>query len=308
MKNAQDITSHVPSYIPNGIHKILSSTTENILLVLTEGAENAIYVYKYLFNEETRVQASWSMWTFGADTKILGGGFIGATLYLVTQRGSGVFLEKMLFTYNTVDFSQEPYRVFLDRKTIATAGAYDSVYDTTTVNLQAPYVDALPNAVYGLVTPDGLFMKFSPSDITNGSVKLPGNWSGKQMVIGELFKFKAVFSELMLKTTDERGTKADTEGRLQLKNMWLQYVESGYFKVIVEQRDKANYSYEMTARILGSGGNTFGSMPVETGQFKFPIQGVSTNVKVSVESEYPTPVALIGAGWEANYYRRTQRL
>ena len=311
VKNAQDITSHVPSYIPNGIHKILSSTTENILLVLTEGAPNALYVYKYLFSEETRMQSSWSMWTFGADTEILGGGFIGATLYLVTKRGSGVFLEKLLFTYNTVDFLEEPYRVFLDRKVVTAAipsANYDAVYDTTTVSLQGPYVAALPNAVYGLVTPDGLFMKFSPSDITNGSVKLPGNWSGKQMVIGELFSFKAKFSELMLKTTDERGTRADTEGRLQLKNMWLQYVESGYFKVTVEQMNKAIYTYEMTARILGSGGNTFGSMPVETGQFKFPIQGVSTNVKVSVESDYPTPVALIGAGWEANYYRRTQRL
>ena len=112
----------------------------------------------------------------------------------------------------------------------------------------------------------------------------------------------------MLKTTDERGTKSDTEGRLQLKSMWLNYVESGYFKVTVEQKDKWNYEYEMTARILGSGSNTLGSMPVETGQFKFPVQGASTNVMVSVESDYPTPVAVIGAGWEANYYRRTQRL
>lgn len=309
VKNAQDITSHVPSYIPNGVYKMISSTTENIMMVLTEGLESSLFVYKYLFSEETRVQASWSEWTVGG--AILGGDFIGSTLYLVVQRGDGVFLEKMLFTYNTKDYTEEPYRVFFDRKAVSAAipeSNHDTVYNQTTFDVQSVYGEVLPTETYGIVTPDGGYMEFVATDFKDGKVILPGNWVGKKMVVGRLFNFKMTFSELMLKSTDERGTKSDTEGRLQLRNMWVNHVDSGYFKVSVGHKDKEIYMYEMTGRIIGSGNNKLGSMPLETGQFKFPIQGVASNVVITVESPYPTPVCLIGAGWEGNYYRRSQRL
>ena len=62
MKNAQDITAHVPNYIPNGVYEIEAANNENIMLVLTRGNPNYIYVYKYLFMDEQRVQSSWSLW------------------------------------------------------------------------------------------------------------------------------------------------------------------------------------------------------------------------------------------------------
>lgn len=311
VKNAQDITSHVPSLVPNGVYKMMSSTTENILLILTEGQEDTIFVYKYLFSDEQRVQASWSIWTIGKDAKVLGGGFIGSTLYMVVQRGEGVFLEKMLFTYNTKDYEEELYRVFFDRKAITATiptENYDTVYNQTTLDIQGIYGEILPDETYGVITPDGMYMQYASDKIVNGRVILPGKWDGKQMVVGQLFNFKIQFSEQMLKTTDDRGTRSDTEGRLQLKNMWVNHVESGYFQVIVEHIDKATFKYDMTARILGSGRNFFDKMPLETGQFKFPIQGLAGNVRIIIESPHPVPVALIGAGWEGNYYRRSQRL
>ena len=312
VKNAQDITSHVPSYIPNGVYKIISNTTENILLVLTEGQENNIYVYKYLFQDEQRVQASWSQWVIGENSKILGASFMGSSLYLVIQRDGGLFLEKMLFTYNTKDNNDELYRVFMDRKAVTPpidSSAYDSVYDTTEINILNLYQsNDLPTGVYGLVTPDGLYKSFKTEEIENGVIILQGNWVGKKIVVGELYDWRIVFSELMLKRVDERGTRSDTEGRLQVKNFWVDHTESGYFKASVEHFNKQTFTYEMTARILGSGKNLLGEMPIETAQFKFPVQSLSSNCRIKIESNYPTPVALIGAGWEGNYYRRSQRI
>lgn len=313
IKNAQDITSHVPSYIPNGVHVILSNTTENVLLVLTEGEENSIYVYKYLFIEEQRVQASWSKWSFGETSSILGGKFIGSTLYLIIKRGNSVFLEKMLFTYNTKDYEEEPYRIFLDRKTITPpipVDNYNNIYDFTTIDIKALYGgDILQEASYGVITPDGFYRSFSYNEITNGTVKLQGNISGKSLTVGGIFTFRIVFAEFMLKTLDQNGgTKADVEGRLQLKNCWVNYDSSGVFKVIVEHFNKQNFTYEMTSRILGSGNNILGVIPSETGKFKFPIQSLSSNCRVSVESDAPVPVALIGSGWEGNFYRRSRPL
>lgn len=310
LKNAQDITSHVPSLIPNGVYKLLSSTTENVILVLTEGAEDKIYVYKYLFVEEQRVQASWSFWSFD-DAVIFGGGFIDSKLYLVMQRDGGLFLECISFTYNTKDYTDEPYRVFMDRKGITVpipADRYDSVYNTTTINLQDVYGVPITVGTYGIVAPDGYFKSFDIDEITAGAIKLPGDWTGQKLVVGKPYNWKFTFSEIMLKTLDERGTKSDTEGRLQVKNFWVNYVDSGYFKVTVEHFDKQTYVYEMTARILGSSKNRLGVMPIETGVFKFPVQSLSSNCRISVESNYPNAVSIIGAGWEGNYYRRSRRV
>ena len=64
----------------------------------------------------------------------------------------------------------------------------------------------------------------------------------------------------------------------------------------------------MTARLLGSGKNRIGLTALETGQFKFPIQSISSNCGITIESDLPMPLALIGAGWEGLYYRRSKRI
>jgi hypothetical protein len=312
VKNAQDITSHVASYIPNGVHKLLSSTSENLLLVLTEGAENHIYVYKYLFEEETRKQASWSHWNLGEGVKILGGGFVGPTLYLVVQRGEGTFLEKMVFTWNTKDNNVEPYRVFLDRKVLTAPiplANYDAVWNKTTVDIQALYgTTPLSEECYAIVSPSGFFKTFKLEDLQSGTIRLDGNFTGQRLTVGTCPPHKVVFSPVMLKTVDERGTRSDTEGTLYVRNFWVNYVDCGYFKVTVEHFNKETYEYEMTARILGSGNNKLGELPFETGKFKFPVQSLSTECKITIESPYPVPFCIIGAGWEGNYHRRSQKV
>jgi len=309
VKNAQDVTSHVPFLIPNGVHKMISNTTEDIILVLTEGDEKRIYTYKYLFMNEQQVQAAWSYWDFEENAIILGGGFVKSTLYLVIQRGQGLFLEKLTFTTNTKDFPFEPYRTFMDRKTIIAplpATAYDDIREVTTVDLNNVYGEPLPLNEYGVVMADGVFKRLTADEIAQGYFNLQGNFIGVQLVLGQLIKWRGVFSEVMIKKMDERGTTSITEGRLQLKNFWVNYQDSGHFDMIVEHKDKAVYRYNMTGRILGSKSTAFGIAAISSGQFKFPVQSVNTNCIISFESDAPTPVSLIGAGWEGLFYKRAQ--
>lgn len=306
VKDAQNVTSHVPAYIPNGVHKLIPNTAENILLVLTEGAPSKIFVYKFLFIDGQRAQSSWSHWDFG-DCEILGGGFDGSTIYLVINRNNQVYLEKLLFTYDTKDFEEEQYRVFMDRKILTPSipsESYDAITGTTMINL-SDYYDSVTNDKYGIVTAAGVFVSI---DTPTSPVVLQGDYTGQHLIVGQLFNYHVKLSELMIKKTDDRGTISDTEGRLQLKNVWLNYSNSGYFKVTVEHTGKDTFTYEMTARIMGSGSNVLGSLPISTGEFKFPVQSHSRNCAIYIDCEYPNPVAIIGAGWEGNYTRRTQRV
>lgn len=313
LKDAQDVTSHVPSFIPNGVYKIVSSNTENVLGFFTIGAESKVYIYKYLFVDNSRLQSSWSYWEFNG-ARILGGGFINSTLYLVFDRQGMITLESVSFTYNTKDYEEyEPYRVFMDRKVVLpaiTSDAYDDIEGRTKVDMKTMYGDTLKAGVsYGLVDSKGFFRKWTPEEMVDGRyVWLQGNWVGSRFIEGELYKFKAKFSEVMIRKQDDNGVTAYTEGRLQLRNFWVNYENCGYIKAIVECFDKETYEYVMTARLLGAGRNKIGLTALETGQFKFPVQSLSSNCSISIETELPMPVALIGAGWEGVYYKRATRV
>lgn len=314
LKDAQDITSHVPSYIPNGVYQMISSNTENVLGCFTEGAQDRFYLYKYLFIDNNRLQSSWSYWEFNG-ARILGGGFIDSTLYLVLDRQGQCTLEAISFTYNTKDFEgSEPYRVYMDRKAVTLevpAENYDSNNDRTKVDIAQSYggVELNQKVEYGIVDKEGFFRHYSTADMENGRyIYLAGNWTGQKFVVGELYNFKAKFSEIMIRKQGDNGVVAYPEGRLQIRHFWVNYEDTGYLKAVVEHFNKATYEYEMTARLLGSGKNKIGLTALETGQFKFPIQSISSNCAVTIESDLPMPLALIGAGWEGLYYIRSRRI
>lgn len=302
-KDAQDITSHVPSFVPNGVYKIVPSSAENILLFLTEGEEDSMYVYKYLFIDSIRQQASWSKWTFNGT--IYGASFVEGFLYVIVERNDYLCLERMSFTFNTEDLSTEPYRVLLDSKLeyLVPSSCYDDIQGETTINLQSIYGDIYdPSLPYGVVTYDGVF-KAADSD---GNVVLQGDYSNKHIICGLIYLFRITLSTLYVKREADRGVQSLLEGRLQLRQLWLNYANSGCFVVKVNISDKDSYEYVNTERILSTSSSVFGSMVFPTGKFTVPIQSVNTNCSISVESDNPTPLSLIGAGWIGNYVRRTR--
>ena len=303
-KDAQDITSHVPSYLPNGTYKIAPSSVENILMFLTEGDEESMYVYKYLFIDSVRQQASWSRWSLGGT--IYGASFIEDSLYIVVERNDYLCLERVSFTFNTEDLPSEPYRVLLDCKQEVTVpeGGYNEIYDETTINVKSFYNEIYePDKKYAIVTDDGTFKAVA----ADGTVVLNGDYTGKKIICGLMYNFHIALSTIYVKTEGERGVQALLEGRLQLRQLWFNYANSGYFKVKVEVFDKDTYEYTHTGRTLGTSDNILGKLMFSTGKFTVPIQSLNTNCKIIVESDAPAPLALIGAGWTGNYVRRTRQ-
>lgn len=301
-KDVQDITSHVPNYIPNGVYKIIPSTVENVMLYLTEGDETSIYVYKYLFIDSQRVQAAWSKWDMQG--VVYGGQFIDNYLYLIVERNGYYCLEKISFTINTTDFDSEAYRILLDCKHSyqIPAECYDSLKDETAVNIQDIFGDIYEqDKQYSAVASDGTYAKAK-----EGKMVFIGDYSNQVLTVGINYNFKIVMSTIMVKQSDNGSTQALIEGRLQLRQMWFNYADSGYFKVTVDIKDKHAYVYEYTSRLLGTRFNILGAMPFTTGSFKFPIQAKNENVNICLETDTPLPVSLVGAGWIGNYQRRTR--
>ena len=303
-KNAQDITAHVPDYIPNGVYQITANNNENILLILTKGDPTAMYVYKYLFINEQRVQASWSRWTFGG--RVFGAFFAGSTLYVILNRGGRHCLEKMNFTtYKTDDLAGEPYRVYLDSKKIATTATYDDETKSTTFDLAQEFGITSSKDVprVGIVFPSG---KYQEAKIENGRATISGEHGTEGIVIGFPYRTHIRLSPIFIRREKQERMETDLTGRLMLRYIRLNYADTGGFCVTVHYRSGKECRYLMTARDITNQNNLLGKVPEDTGIFKFPVQAQSTDVTIDIDSALPLPLALIGFLWEGSYVARSK--
>lgn len=305
-KNAQDITSHIPDYIKNGVYHIDSNTNENIMIVLTRGDPTGIYVYKYLFINEQRVQSSWSRWDMQG--RVFSAFFVGSALYLLINRGGTHILEKLNFTtVSSEDITGEPYRVYLDAKKRATSARYNVNTKMTTVDITAEY--ALQTAAgfskVGVVSADG---HYTEAAVQGGKIQLMGDYATQTAIIGLPYTFRIALSPIYIRQEDKQSTKALLNGRLQVRYIHLNYVDTGGFVVYVKSRNGAggSYTYRMTARNIGRETATLGQLQSETGIFKIPVQALNTNVDITIESNLPLPLALIGFLWEGSWVQRSR--
>lgn len=312
VRDAEDVSAHVPSYIPNGIHALSGSGTENFVSVLTHGAPNLVYIYKFLYKDEQVYQQAWGHWDFGPDVKILTCQMIGSTMYMLLDTESGVYLQKLSFTSNTKDFQTEPYRLYMDNKvkyTIPT-GAYDADTQVTTIYLKDMYGGVTPTFgdMYIVFTDGSTFRYAAPSagwPSTGGRIDINGDVTTMSVFIGSAYEMTYEFSKFLIKKQAQDGSIAtEDSGRLQLRRAWVNYEDTGNFTVEVNNQARTGV-YQMTGKRTGVNTTVIGQVALGTGQFRFPLAGNAKRITVALSSSTPNPVSIIGAGWEGNYVRRS---
>lgn len=311
VKNAEDITAHVPNYIPNGVFSICGSGTENFCSVLSHGDPSKIFMYKFLYlNEELR-QQSWSHWDFGANVQVLACQSINSDMYVILRNEFNTFLAKISFTKNAIDLQGEPYRAFMDMKIRYTipSGTYND--DTFTTSIHIPTIYGGANFGRDTITvlePDGkITVCEQPTGGWNSDpwLRLSGNLEGREVFIGFNIHFVYEFSKFLIKqTADDGSTSTEDIGRLQLRRAWVNYEESGTFDIYVENQS-SNWKYTMAGARLGSNSLRAGRLNLGTGQYRFPVVGNAKFNTVYIVSDATTPLNIIGCGWEGNYLRRS---
>lgn len=310
VKNAEDITAHVPNYIPNGVFSICGSGTENFCSVLSHGDPSKIFIYKFLYlNEELR-QQSWSHWDFGENVQVLACQSINSTMYVILRNEFNTFLAKIAFAKNAIDLRGEPYRAFMDMKVRYTIprGTYNDDSFTTSIHLPTIYGANFWRGKITVLEPDGKITVFEQPAAgwhSDPWLRLSGNLEGRTVYIGFNINFVYEFSKFLIKQTDDDGsTSTEDIGRLQLRRAWVNYEESGTFDIYVENQS-SNWKYTMAGARLGSNTLRAGRLNLGTGQYRFPVVGNAKFNTVTILSDETTPLNIIGCGWEGNYLRRS---
>ena len=122
---------------------------------------------------------------------------------------------------------------------------------------------------------------------------------GHKVIVGVPYTFAITLSTIYLKQKDPQGsTVSSPDYRLMLRTVFFDYAESGYMKVIVNDK----YQYILTnkrASLYQLGTSGFG-----TGTFKVPVRKRNVDTVIKVINDTPLPLSLIGGGYEANYTAR----
>lgn len=309
VNDADDVTAHVPKYIPTNSKRIISSDPENCIAVLTANETNAIYFYNFYWDGQKKVQASWSKWTLGAADNILNADFIGSTMYLIVQRSDGVYFESLeVGLGDTETDSQFLYN--LDRKiyeTSFTSITYDAGTDTTTWTM--PYEEAgdllmvvrAGNTDQGLV--EGTTLQVTKASAT--TLTKSGDYTATKVALGVKYVSRYRFSVMSIR--DANGV-ANGSGTLTINDMYVFFDTTGYFKVEVTPDFGDTYTYEFTGRVVGGGNNVLGGIALETGRFQFPIASTNANVTIDLVSDSYLPASFQAAEWDGEYVLLSRRV
>lgn len=306
--DSQDITGHLPKYIPSGVFKISSAPNEDILIALSSNAPNKIYAYKYFWAANEKLQSAWSTFTFGTEDTILNADFIASELFLVINRPDGVFFEKMNVSLGDIGVD-EPYPVHLDRKAQlpSTALTYSGGY--TTINLTT--LGYTPSTgTYQVVIKEHPTLKAGEIyDVTwNGTAaRVKADITGSTLAFGRTYAMRYQLSTITIKAPQPGGgQKSDTEGRLQLRKISVNYSDAGLFNVLVTPVGRETYNYTFSGKILGAASATIGRYSIESGRFSVPIVSRNIGTSIILENDSPLPSSFLSADWEGYFVKRSQ--
>ncbi len=312
--DASDVTSHVPAYVPRDIYKMAASSSEDTIAMISETERNAIYVYKYYWNDQEKLQSAWYRWTLPETDTILSIEFVESNLFLIIRRADGVFIESMSVNPGYKDTGFE-FGLNLDRK-VTEAGCTVSYNATTNItSITPPYVlqaDLLPQANrYVIVSRDGDTAKkpgqIIPFDLSGNVMQVKGKL--EKFYVGRSYVMRYRFSTFVIKEEAVGGGQMTVgEGRIQLRKATVTYDNSGYFRVEVTPFRRDPYAYVFSGRVIGSAKNTIGEVAIDGGRFSFPIMSKNDMVTIEIINDTFLPCAFLSAEWEALYVIRSKRL
>ena len=340
--DAADLTGYVSSYVPAGLFKMTVNDTGNGMYAIsgksstTGGTDyrNRIYAYKYFYrnsgNGVERVQSSWSYFELTGADQILQVLCVEEVLYLLVQYGDDVYLERM----SVKDRQEEavglgPFGLLLDRRVTSTsstpsalrvaAPTYDIASRTSTFTL--PYEAKANTQIWSILdvdSPTSTGPVFIGETSSGTTVTAKGDWTGVDVVVGEVYEFRYRFTRFKMTREIGGGKAAANAMRTQVRTAKLRYHETGFFEINVlpEHRPAGVYVYDATVSAVKNA--AIGRPPDDElgidsaryseGVFSIPIYGQGERIFVEIRNNRPLPCKFSTCEWVAAVTSRARAL
>jgi hypothetical protein len=287
-----EVTGHVPAYIPAGVRFMAASSTLNLVAVTTEGDPDSIFLYSFYWNGQEKLQSAWVVWDFPEASEIVNIVFDRNQLRALVRRGSMVFLESINCDRKATD-DDATWSARLDRHVILEDGVYDSNTGLTTFTLPYNATELLRCVTApGGAVPAGV--ELDPTSTAMDEVVLDGDWSSQPIHFGIVYESRYRFSPFFHR---EENQQAVVAGRTQIYHLTVAYTRTAYFRVEVTCDGRAMRSYPFVAAIAGNPATPLGNMNMLDGKLTVPIMSRNDRVVIDLVNDSWHPCAFTGARW-----------
>ena len=302
--DASDISGQVPQYIKGSLRDMAGSSHEDILCVLSDFDRSVLSVYKFYDQGRERMQSAWGQFRFAAGDEIMGIEFIDTTLYIITKRADGIYLDKMTLESGLVD-AGSTYRTLLDRRVghADVTMSYSSSTALTTITL--PYT--VPASLgMEMISTDGLRIAIDSQASASADITVQGDHTASTFWIGESYEMVYRFSNVVVRsrTTNEPIVM----GRVQVRYLTITFADTGFFKMEVTPDYRDTSTHVFTGHILGSGSFELGGVPLESGVYRVPVYSKANQVIIECKNDTPLPCAILNAEFELDVNNRHQQI
>jgi hypothetical protein len=321
---SEEVTSSVPRFLPNNLCNLTATAAEEAVFAVSKDQPRRVYVYKFLFQGDNKLQSAWGYWETNGGKSVIGIDLVDSDLYAVVQYSDGVYLEKMVTNPETVD-AGTTVEMLLDRKvteaSCSVALTTPSGLDVqSTITLPYPINTSLSNmAVVGRFYAGNTLMHGQVVQVLsstaaggaggNGTLTVRGNLTAAKFYVGELYDMLYEFSTQYLKEQPPGGGMAVIAGpKLQLRTWTMLFDKTSSFSIKVTPRGRDTMTYPYTGLEVGDAEISLGELAVRTSKFRVPVMAQNIEAKIEVVSSSPLPCRLQSAEWEGYYHTRAARL
>ena len=305
-KRARPITEHVAEYIDGVPLELTTSPNINKLVIRTDKSDNTLYVYDWLWSGEQKVQSAFHKWVMSGT--IMFTKFIRDELYLVIDRGDGVYLESVPIA-NDEDDNGLDFSIRADRR-----------YDITASYSGDKWMFTVPYALSEdavLVLGEGCWESDKGTSInweTDGTLY----WSYDDLadvksgvlscglILGSPFTSKYIPTQPFI--VDQNGRVNDID-RFTLNTVTVNYVSTGNLHISVKDKSsRREWKYEYNGRRMNSYTNKVGFAPLDAGSYKFPVRLLADSSIIELSSDDYRPLIIRDMSWDGQHKQRGQRL
>jgi hypothetical protein len=321
---SEEVTAAVPRFLPSDLSNLIATAAEEAVYAVAKSQPRRIYLYKFLFQGDNKLQSAWSYWELNAGKSVIGIDLVDSDLYVVAQYSDGVYLEQIVTHPESVD-AGTTVEMLVDRKTteascsvaLTTPGGLD-IQSTITlpypINTSTSNMTVVGRSFAGNTLMHGQVVQLLSSTAAggaggNGTLTVRGNLTGAKFFVGESYPMLYEFSTQYLKEQPPGGGMAVISGpKLQLRTWTMLFDKTSSFNIKITPRGRDTMTYPYTGFEVGDQEIGLGELALRTSKFRVPVMAQNIEAKIEVTSSSPLPCRLQSAEWEGFYHTRAARL
>ena len=297
-----EITGHVPQYVPSDIMDMAGSTAENVICVVAKNTaadtsiQKDMYVYKYYWEGNKKVLASWSKFTF--PFTIVGFDFIESDLFIVGTKSNKTILAKLPMEEKLID-DGAAFNTYLDLRQQATIANGQITLSFT------PESDDVIQ-VYTRESGGTKAGALIPCTVNETTVTVDASHDNTPVWVGVKYTMSYTFSEQLFRQRANKRTSPSGYQRHFLKGGTLFFDDTASFKVEVQPKARKVYENVFSSNIVGS--TVVGTLPIESGSFSFPIMSAAKDTTIKIVNDSALPGNFQSAEFESFIHSRSRRV